>query len=83
MADTEKTVEPGLDQDANQKFIRRCGKTYLLKSWFDNDTAKCKGEPKEKPTKSKPIKRLLEYRKNDLTEKKQDKTLELSKHWQK
>ena len=48
-----------LDHEANQKFICKCGKMYVVKPWFDKHTAKCKGEPKqgktkEKPTKSKP-----------------------------
>ena len=53
MTDTKKTVEPGLYQEANQKFICRCGKPYVLKSWFDKDTAKCKGEPKQGGNKGK------------------------------
>ena len=42
-----------LDQEANQKFICKCGKTYVVKPWFDKHTAKCKGEPKQGKTKEK------------------------------
>ena len=42
-----------LDQEANQKFICKCGKTYVVKPWFDKHTAKCKGEPKQEKTKEK------------------------------
>ena len=34
-----------LDHEANQKFICKCGKTYVVKPWFDKHTAKCKEEP--------------------------------------
>ena len=63
-----------LDQEANQKFICKCGKPYAVEPWFDKHKAKCKGEPKqgktkEKPTKSKP--KLTEEDKKRLLERKE------------